>query len=280
MATNLPFTGKFRVTNPYRVKGNWQAGFHTGIDLVGDSNKTVYSVCDGKVIMVSQGYGDYGKAVKIKDDNTGKVFLFAHLKSIAVVWGQKVSRLTKIGIMGSTGRSTGPHLHIELRTPKDVYGEVEDISQYMGIENKKGSYDSKDFQIIDNPRITYEVHGENYGWSQGLKEDGEEAGTTGKALRIEAIKIDADVPIYYKGHIEEKGDIPKEKEWLTNGEVLGTTGESKRLEEITIKCPTHKIKASAHIEGLGDIHYKEGNEVTIGTRGRALRLEALTLDFI
>lgn len=276
MATNLPFTGKFRVTNPYRVKGNWQAGFHTGIDLVGDSNKTVYSVCDGKVIMTSQGYGDYGKAVKIKDDETGKVFLFAHLKSIAVALGQRVSRVTKIGIMGSTGRSTGPHLHIELRTPKDVYGEVEDIAQYMGIENKKGSYDSKDFQIIDNPRITYEVHGENYGWSQGLKEDGEEAGTTGKALRIEAIKIDADVPIEYSGHVELLGDVPSVK----NGEILGTIGQGKRLEQIVIKCPTHKIRATAHVESIGWMPPVEGNEVVIGTKGKALRLEALTLDFV
>lgn len=226
--------------------------------------------------MVSQNYGDYGKAVKIKDSKTGKIFLFAHLKSIAVVYGQKVTRVTKIGIMGNTGNSTGPHLHIEMRSSADQYGVVEDIASYMGLPNKVGTYNSNDFQIVDKPRIAYEVHGENYGWSQGLKEDGEEAGTTGQALRIEAVRIDADVPIEYSGHIELIGDIPAVK----NGEVLGTIGQGKRLEQIVLKCISHKIRASAHIESVGWTEPVEGNEVIIGTKGRALRLEALKLEFV
>lgn len=276
MATNLPFTGKFKVTNEYRKPSKrYISGFHTGIDLVG-ANATVYSVCDGIVIMADNSYGEYGKAVKVMDSITGRIFLFAHLKSIDVVKNQKVSRLSKIGIMGNTGNSSGTHLHIEMRTKKDKYGEVEDIANYMGIPNKEGQYDSKEFQIVDKPRITYEVHGENYGWSQGLKEDGQEAGTTGQSLRIEAIRIDADIPIEYAGHVELIGDIP----FVKNGEILGTIGQGKRLESLTIKCQSHKIKASAHVEGYGWLDPVEGNEVTIGTKGRALRLEALTLEFI
>lgn len=276
MATNLPFTGKFSVTNEYRKPNTrYKAKFHTGIDLVG-ANATVFSVCDGKVVMVSQNYGEYGKSVKVKDDKTGKIFLFAHLKSIAVVYGQKVTRVSKIGIMGSTGNSTAPHLHIEMRTSADQYGVVEDIASYMGLPNKRGEYNSNDFQIADKPRIAYEVHGENYGWSQGLKEDGEEAGTTGQSLRIEAVRIDADVPIEYSGHVELIGDIPAVK----NGEVLGTVGQGKRLEQIVLRCATHKIRASAHVEGYGWVEPVEGNEVVIGTRGQALRLEALKLEFV
>lgn len=142
--TNLPFNGIFRCTCVYRKKGDWAAGFHTGIDLVGN-NKTVYSVSNGKVIM-AKAYGDYGNAVKVRDEN-GKIFLYAHLKSISVKVGQSVSRVTKIGIMGSTGNSTGPHLHIEMRTAADKYGDVEDIASYMGIPNALGTYNSINYPI-------------------------------------------------------------------------------------------------------------------------------------
>lgn len=142
--TNLPFNGIFKCTCVYRKKGSWAAGFHTGIDLVGN-NTNVYSVSDGKVIM-AKSYGAYGNAVKIKDEN-GKIFLYAHLKSIAVKVGQTVNRATKIGVMGNTGNSTGPHLHIEMRTSADKYGVVEDIAAYMGIPNALGTYDSVNYPI-------------------------------------------------------------------------------------------------------------------------------------
>lgn len=145
MATNLPFTGNFEVTQAYGVKGNYAAGYHTGIDLVG-KNKTIYSVCDGKVILARY-YGSYGKCVKVKDSKTGNVFLFAHLSSISVKVGQTVSRVSKLGIMGNTGNSRGAHLHFEMRTPKDKYGVQYNPCEYLGIPNKKGKYNSNNYQI-------------------------------------------------------------------------------------------------------------------------------------
>lgn len=153
--TNLPFTGKFRVTKKYREKDNrYKAKFHTGIDLVGDTSKDIYSVCDGKVIM-AQRYGEYGNAIKVKDNVTGKIFLFAHLSRFFVKVGQTVSRTTKIGYMGNSGNSSGAHLHIEMRTNEDVYGQVEDIAEYMGLPNKIGSYNSSNFQIDSSIKSKY-----------------------------------------------------------------------------------------------------------------------------
>ena len=215
----------------------------------------------------------------MKETNAERFHWFCHLQSISRKVGNRVNRASIIGIMGATGNVTGPHLHYEIRNASNKYGDDQNPADYMGIPNKVGVYESDNYQIREVPDITYKVHIARDGWLES-KENGEVAGTKGESLRIEAFIAEADVPIYYKGHMEEKGDIPKDKEWLTNGEVLGTTGESKRLEEITIKCPTHKIKASAHIEGIGDVFYAEGNEITIGTRGRALRLEALTLEFV
>lgn len=145
--TNLPFNGNFKVTCVYRKRGSWKAGFHTGIDLVGLSSKDIYSVCDGVVIMASSSYGAYGKAIKIKDKNTGNIFLFAHLSKIYVKRGQQVNRTTKIGVMGNTGNSSGAHLHIEMRTSSDIYGIVLNIANYMGIPNALGNYNSKNYQL-------------------------------------------------------------------------------------------------------------------------------------
>lgn len=270
--TNLPFSGKFKVTCIYGKKGKWKSGFHTGIDLVGnDSN--IYSVCDGKVIMAKY-YGDYGNTIKIKDNSTGKVFLFAHLKAFSVRVGQTVSKTSKIGIMGNTGRSSGTHLHIEIRTANDRYGEVENIADYLGIPNKIGTYNSSDFQI-NKPNIKYEVHVQNVGW-QEQKSNGELAGTEAQALRIEALRIYADIPIQYRVHMQDKGW----SEWVPNSCEVGTIGESRRIEAIEIISSKNPIKAVAHIEGTGDVYYEESTHLIIGTEGRALRLEALSLQFI
>lgn len=148
--TNLPFVGTFRVTCVYRRKGSWAAGFHTGIDLVGN-NKTIYSVSNGKVIMAGY-YGEYGNAVKIKDEE-GNIFLYGHMSKILCRVGDSVSRNSKIGIMGDTGRSKGPHLHIEMRTAADKYGIVKDIANYMKIPNKLGTYNSKNYAIDNNYNV-------------------------------------------------------------------------------------------------------------------------------
>ena len=153
MATNLPFNGRFKVTCEYGRKNSktlkWSAGYHTGIDLVGVTSKTVYSTCDGTVIM-AKNYGSYGNTVKIKDEE-GRIHLFAHLKSISVKVGQKVTRTTVLGIMGATGNVTGVHLHYEIRTSADRYGKQYNPAEYMGIPNEvNDNLNSNDYQIKEN----------------------------------------------------------------------------------------------------------------------------------
>ena len=144
--TNLPFTGNFKLTTIYGKKGSWACGYHTGVDLVGITNTIVYNVCDGTVTMAKY-YGSYGNCVKVKDSKTGNVYLFGHLKSIAVKVGQKVTRASKIGIMGNTGRSFGAHLHFEVRTKADTYGKQYNPCDYLGIPNAIGQYSSANYTI-------------------------------------------------------------------------------------------------------------------------------------
>lgn len=92
---------------------NGHAAFHAGLDFPGRKGQTINAAADGKVSFVGQRQG-YGNVVEIEHGN-GIMTRYAHLSGFAAHVGEKVSRGEKIALMGSTGRSTGPHLHFEVR---------------------------------------------------------------------------------------------------------------------------------------------------------------------
>lgn len=152
MATNIPLTGNFKVTCEYKRKGNWSAGWHTGIDMVCDNDK-IYSSCDGEVVRtgVDKSYGNY---IVVRNNADGKYHWFCHLAQVSTGSGKKVTRTTVIGIMGSTGNSTGKHLHFEIRNASNKYADTINPAEYMGIPNKVGSYNSANYQISSNSNST------------------------------------------------------------------------------------------------------------------------------
>ncbi len=109
---SLPYKGPCRITTPYGKKGSWSCGWHIGIDLVGVGNKTIYPIAAGTVIRAGDG-GAYGNHVRIRH-NDGNISLYAHLSKIHVKAGQDISVNTPIGVEGSTGHSSGSHLHLEI----------------------------------------------------------------------------------------------------------------------------------------------------------------------
>ncbi|MBP7228307.1 MAG: peptidoglycan DD-metalloendopeptidase family protein [Longilinea sp.] len=94
---------------------------HFGIDVAGRLGHEIYSVADGVVVYAGWNYGGYGIVVVV-DHGNGWQSLYAHLDSMAVSCGTWVYQGSLIGYMGSTGRSTGPHLHFELQN--DQLGRV------------------------------------------------------------------------------------------------------------------------------------------------------------
>jgi len=93
----------------------WYRAWHRGIDIANRSLPGIAAADSGTVIVVGwPAPWAYGKRVLI-DHGNGYQTLYAHLNDIYVSAGQKVSRGQVIGQMGSTGRSTGPHLHFEIR---------------------------------------------------------------------------------------------------------------------------------------------------------------------
>lgn len=88
------------------------SGYHTGIDIAAEKNTYIKASMGGIVTLVSN-EGDYGKHLKIRCNNV--TTLYAHCSNIFVKEGQIVAQGQDIGAVGSTGNSTGPHLHFEIR---------------------------------------------------------------------------------------------------------------------------------------------------------------------
>lgn len=88
--------------------------FHPGIDLDGETGDPLFPIAKGVVTATENSRFAYGKAIYI-DHGSDYVSLYAHLSEIKVTEGQFVDIDTEIGLMGSTGRSTGSHLHLEIR---------------------------------------------------------------------------------------------------------------------------------------------------------------------
>ena len=90
------------------------AARHAGIDLAAPIGTPIYATADGTVTEASWNSGGYGNLIKL-DHGRGIETRYAHLSSMLVRPGQRVTRGQQIGRMGSTGRSTGSHLHYEVR---------------------------------------------------------------------------------------------------------------------------------------------------------------------
>ena len=93
------------------IYGEWR--FHAGVDIGADYDTPIYAAGDG-VIISAEWLGGYGNAIMI-DHGGGVVTLYGHCAGLAVSYGQHVSKGQLVGYVGSTGNSTGPHLHFEVR---------------------------------------------------------------------------------------------------------------------------------------------------------------------
>ncbi|HEX8937545.1 MAG TPA: M23 family metallopeptidase [Sphingomicrobium sp.] len=109
--TSVEFTSGFGVrSDPFHAG----AAMHPGIDLAGAYGTPIYATADGTVLRAGWNNGGYGNLVEI-DHGRGITTRYGHMSAILVSAGQHITRGQQIGRMGSTGRSTGNHLHYEVR---------------------------------------------------------------------------------------------------------------------------------------------------------------------
>ena len=133
--------------------------------------------------------------------------------------------------------------------------------------------------------VSYIVHGQDYGWEEDWKKDGQTSGTEGQCKRLEAIQIKlpggVSGSIEYRTHIQ---DIGWEKNWSKNGAVSGTEGQCKRLEAIQIRltgevAENYDVYYSVHAENFGWLGWAKNGEEA-GTAGYGYRLEAIRIQLV
>lgn len=138
----------YRVTSPFGPRKDPIDGKqkeHTGIDLVKAHKAPIFAFMGGEVVHARMGqdgtgFGGFGNVVAVKDER-GALHCYAHLDSCSVRVGQKVAVGQEVGKQGTTGRSTGSHLHYEVRTnatPSYGYGSHTDPGFYLSKYSNQG----------------------------------------------------------------------------------------------------------------------------------------------
>jgi len=123
-----PVDGEIDLVSGFGVRADPFTGspaMHTGLDIHGETGEPVRATADGTVTAAGWS-GGYGKSVDI-DHGNGLSTRYAHLSSIDVQVGQSIKAGQIVGKVGSTGRSTGSHLHYETR----VRGEAVDPQKFL-----------------------------------------------------------------------------------------------------------------------------------------------------
>lgn len=145
----LPYTPgtPVRLVSPYGRRTDPITGMagvpHNGIDFVGDGDKRIRAVVGGTVLLSrmvtdkSNPTSEWGNYISIAGDD-GLVHYYCHLSERWVVAGERIEPGQDIGVEGSTGRSTGSHLHYEVRW--SVVGDTLNPAEILGIPNEKGVY--------------------------------------------------------------------------------------------------------------------------------------------
>lgn len=127
--TYYPLTIKAGIYSDFGPRGG---GFHKGVDIAVDSGTPIIAVGGGKTFRVGDRNDGYGNAVEIKHSPQLST-LYAHMSRIAVGDNVTVKAGQIIGYVGSTGRSTGPHLHFEVRSPAGAES-VLDPKPYLNLQ--------------------------------------------------------------------------------------------------------------------------------------------------
>lgn len=130
--------------------------FHNGMDMSGRRGTPILAAASGKVEKVAYSVS-YGKYIIIDHENGIKT-IYAHLSKCTVKKGQKVHALDNIAELGSTGHSTGPHLHFEVR----VFGKAIDPLKLLDIRDKSESYIVELYQKVNKNEKSRKVSRNKY----------------------------------------------------------------------------------------------------------------------
>jgi murein DD-endopeptidase MepM/ murein hydrolase activator NlpD len=153
--SDKPIKASVVFTSGYGVRSDpFHAGaaMHPGIDLAGKYGTPIYATADGTVVRAGWNNGGYGNMVEL-DHGRGITTRYGHMSAVLVHAGDHVKRGEQIGRMGSTGRSTGNHLHYEVRIDGRPVNPIPFMksTDYVLAMQKRGGSASMDAVAIGGP---------------------------------------------------------------------------------------------------------------------------------
>jgi len=240
--------GYEKKTSAYGNRTYWHNGkkvsdFHLGIDLISSKYGTDYIVAfESGTVTYAGNNGSYGNVVYI-DHGNGYQTRYAHQKSLSVKAGQKVTKGQTLGYMGTTGNSTGNHLHFEIRKNGST------IDPYDYIFKDKTFETSKDYTGV----ITYQVYC-NGKWLSEVKKcdntDSGYAGIYGKAISGFRCKPQYGEIIYEAHQLGGKwlGAVNSKDYSKNNGSSYAGI-YNKPIDGIRIKSTKGYVDYRVHIKG-------------------------------
>ncbi len=116
-----------------RLAGEARARPHKGVDIAAPQGTSVFVASEGEVVRTGYEAGGYGRFIEVRHPN-GMSTLYAHLSRVDVARGDRLGSGERIGLVGSTGRSTGPHLHFEVRRNEAQVNPVSVLGREFEVE--------------------------------------------------------------------------------------------------------------------------------------------------
>ncbi|WP_396593867.1 M23 family metallopeptidase [Brevundimonas sp. R86498] len=116
-----------------RLGGERGARMHKGVDIAAPQGTAVYAAAEGRIVRIGRQPDGYGNFVEMRHPN-GMTTLYAHLSRIDVASGDRLAGGQRVGLVGSTGYSTGPHLHFEVRRGGDQVNPARVVGETFQVE--------------------------------------------------------------------------------------------------------------------------------------------------
>ncbi len=162
MIYRSPFNAKSRQTTAFKKEGSWKLGYHTGIDRVCDTDRTLVAIADGVVTRTSGCGQSYGNHIVYRTAD-GRCVLYAHMRDkTRIPVGTKIKVGQKLGTMGNTGNSYGAHLHIEIQDSTSWgYGkkllDPNDYINWADYSAKESDYMAKPWKNSNTKEPVYQT---------------------------------------------------------------------------------------------------------------------------
>ena len=283
-AKDVPFSNNVTSNYGYRIHPlTGERHFHSGIDISGPGGNGVINIIaakDGVVVYPTAGVsndcpsstslsncgGGYGNYVIIQHSD-GNYTLYAHLhaNSITVVAGDAVEQGQVIAKMGSSGNSTGTHLHFEVREGQNVYSATAEPLNYISLENPRVVFTGGDFISWLN---SWEGHTKIEGDHYVVENIGDGVRTVGGGITLENnaskfLKYGINIDDYPVGSKIPKDIVDRMELEVINSKrnsIEGTLSKNSiTLEENQIQALISQMYNIGNISGFVDNYNKYGN---------------------